>query len=417
MVNSKPRLRIAVIGGGAAGYFGAIAAAEKNRDAAVTLFEATASPLDKVRISGGGRCNVTHACFDPKLLADSYPRGGRELIGPFNRFQPSDTVDWFLKRGVQLKREDDGRMFPTTDSSDTIITCLKKSASNAGVITKLQSRVLNVARSESDEDRAGFEVRSSDEEARPFDRILLATGSSPQGYRIAGSLGHNITPLAPSLFTFKIRDPRLEGLSGVSFKEAALTMQAGEASFSQSGPVLITHWGLSGPAVLKLSARGARSLKEAGYKASLRINWLLDKTSEEAIDLLNILRRDNPKKAIRSIAPDEIPKRFWERIVGNAGISDDITWANATRRNLQDLAACLTHDDYHIMGKGIFKEEFVTCGGVDLREIDFKTMQSKVQPGLFFAGEILDIDGITGGFNFQAAWTTGWIAGQHIADQ
>ncbi len=407
-------MKIAVVGGGAAGYFGAISAAEKSRHASVALFESTSAPLDKVRISGGGRCNVTHACFDPQDLSRSYPRGGRELIGPFTRFQPADTIKWFAQRGVRLKREDDGRMFPVTDNSATIVDCLQQAAIQAGVRIRHRSRVMHVRLDSDNDSQVRFGVDVADSGVERFDRVLLATGSSPQGYRIAQLLGHAITPRAPSLFTFKIKDPRIEGLSGLSSEHAVLAMDVEGKEFTQEGPVLITHWGLSGPAVLKLSAWGARCLKDSGYKGKLSINWLAGKTVENAVEVLSEFRETHPRRDIRTGGPDIIPKRLWERLVRHIGISDDTTWANLTKKQIRILGQTLTCDHYQIEGKGAFKEEFVTCGGVDLKEIDFKTMQSRVQDGLFFAGEILDIDGITGGFNFQAAWTTGWIAGQHI---
>lgn len=360
-------MKIVVVGGGAAGFFAAIAAKTAFPDASVTLHEKTNKVLSKVRISGGGRCNVTHACFDPKLLVKNYPRGSKELLGPFHRFQPADTVEWFSERGVELKTEADGRMFPTTNSSETIIDCLLNEAKRVGVEIKLQSKLsLN-------------ELKA--------DRLILATGSAKGGYEIAKHFGHTIQSPVPSLFTFNIPDFPLESLSGISLENVCLKLEG--TKLVQEGPLLITHWGFSGPAALKLSAFGARYLAEQNYEVQLCIDWLPQFSVDELMPLLTL-------KNLRSVP---LPKRLWRLLCG------------VQKLNPRKLCEKLKADRYLVKGKTTNKEEFVTCGGVTLSEVNFKTMESKLHPGLYFCGEILDIDGITGGFNFQNAWTTGWIAG------
>ena len=408
-------MHAAVIGGGAAGIFGAIAAAEQNPSAEIVVFEATDHPLDKVRISGGGRCNVTHHCFDPAALVKNYPRGARELRGPFSRFAPPDTIAWFESRGVRLKAEEDGRMFPVTDRSATIIDALLESARTAGVRIRLNARVKELASSGGAQ--PGFEISLHGGSVEHFDRLLLATGSGPQGYRFAEALGHSIVPCVPSLFTFKVRDPRLADLAGVSFEKVDLTLQVGDRPpMHQSGPMLITHWGLSGPAVLKLSAWGARELHDSHYRANLAVNFMPERSPDDLHQELDSRRQNHGRRKIAADHLAEIPRRYWERIAGAAGIANDTTWTHLSNTQLAALLSHLTAARFEVSGKGIFKDEFVTCGGVSLREIDFKTMASRVCPGLYVAGELLDIDGITGGFNFQSAWTTGWIAGRNLTD-
>ncbi|MGB5107501.1 MAG: NAD(P)/FAD-dependent oxidoreductase [Candidatus Zixiibacteriota bacterium] len=399
---------IAVIGAGAAGYFAAIACAEKFRSAKVVMIESSRQPLYKVGISGGGRCNVTNNCFEVDRLLLGYPRGNKELIGPFNRFQSRDTVRWFESRGVKLKAEADGRMFPVTDSSATIIACLESSAQKAGVELHQHARVDEVKVTES----GSFIVSLKDGVNHEFDRVLLATGSSPSGYKITQSLGHNIVPPVPSLFTFNVKDTRLRELAGISFEDVLLELSFPEAkSLKWSGPLLITHWGLSGPAVLKLSAWGARLLYASRYQADLTINFLGKRSNDEALTALRDYRQAYSTRVIAKHNLFPIPRRYWERIVSYAGIDEEQTWSHITREQLQTVADELTRARFRVMGKGEFKEEFVTAGGVKLKEVDFRTMESRLCPGLYFAGEVLDIDGITGGYNFQAAWSTGWIAG------
>ena len=411
---SQVSFRVAVIGGGAAGYFGAIACAEQHENVEVTIFEGTRQPLYKVGISGGGRCNITHHCFEPEVLAKGYPRGSRELLGAFRRFQPRDTVAWFARRGATLKAEEDGRMFPVTDLSATIIDCLQKSAANAGVVVRTGARVVSVRRID-DMARSQIELEFKDGERLRFDRVLLATGSSPQGYKFAEMLGHKIVPCVPSLFTFSIKDPWLTQLSGLSFPAVRLTLLTeGKKRLEQTGPVLITHWGLSGPAVLKLSAFGARQLFASRYQADLLVNWISDHDVNSLLAEFHAYREQHPKRVVMTGSLLPLPRRFWERIVSLADVDKSVTWSHCTRAAMKQIATELTEGRFRIVGKGEFKDEFVTCGGVDLREVDFRTMESRICPGLFFAGEILDIDGITGGYNFQSAWTTGWIAGRSM---
>ncbi|MBD2043588.1 NAD(P)/FAD-dependent oxidoreductase [Microcoleus sp. FACHB-672] len=407
---SSQSLKVVVIGGGAAGFFGAIACAKTHPHTQVTLLEAGREPLAKVRISGGGRCNVTHACFEPALLVQNYPRGGKALRGAFTRFQCRDTVAWFEERGVQLKTEEDGRMFPITDDSATIVECLMRAAHRAGVEFRNGSQVSSIYHSPD----PSFKIELKSGETVTCDRLLLATGSNPMGYKWAKNLGHQIESPVPSLFTFNVPDERLKELGGVSVANARVRLSA--AKLEQTGPVLITHWGLSGPAVLKLSAWGARFLHECRYQTSLLINWLPQYKEEELRQMLLLVKSQLPRRAISTSCPVPIPRRLWERLIDAAGIDNEKRWAELPNKSLNELIQQLIQGKYEITGKGIFKEEFVTCGGVNLKEIDFKTMESRHCSGLYFAGEILDIDGVTGGFNFQSAWTTAWIAGQAIGN-
>jgi hypothetical protein len=409
-------VRIAIAGGGAAGFFGAISAATHDSSAEIVLFEATHKPLHKVRISGGGRCNVTHHCFDPVELAKGYPRGSRELLGPFHRFQPRDTMAWFEKKGVRLKTEEDGRIFPVTDQSSTVVDCLLNTAKALRVQVRLGARVKSIQAAVPAKDAPQFEIELQDGVRQPFDRVLLATGSSPHGHHLAQALGHAVVPCVPSLFTFKVSDSRLEGLAGISFEKVQLTMtDKNKNRLVQTGDLLITHWGLSGPAMLKLSAWGARMLQQSGYQAELSVNLLPDFSAEKLYQDLLAYKEQNGKKRVHKEPVFPVPGRYWSRIAQYVGIADETIWANITNDAMNALVSELTRGRFAVSGKGIFKEEFVTCGGVSLKEVDFKTMQSKISPGLYFAGEILDIDGITGGFNFQSAWTTGWIAGESMA--
>jgi predicted Rossmann fold flavoprotein len=408
-------LSVIVIGGGAAGFFGAIAAAEANPHLKVTLIEAGSKPLAKVRISGGGRCNVTHHCFEPARLVENYPRGGKALQGAFSRFQPQNTVAWYESRGVKLKTEADGRMFPVTDSSETIINCLMTAADRAGVDLRTGVGVKTVKQYLDHQGDSYFQVELKNERVLKCDRLLIATGSNPLGYRWAKNLGHKIEPAVPSLFTFNLRDPRLQGLAGVSVSNAQIKLGTGKNKLEQTGALLITHWGISGPTVLKLSAWGARVLFELKYHAPLQINWLPESNQEELKLKLSGLKQTHPQKKIVNYCPVELPKRLWQSLINYVAINPEKVWSEISNKELNKLVAEITQGQYEITGKGLFKEEFVTCGGVSLKEVNFKTMQSRKCPGLYFAGEILDIDGVTGGFNFQSAWTTSWLAGQAIA--
>ncbi len=374
--------------------------------ARITILEKSRAPLNKVRISGGGRCNVTHACFDPALLVQHYPRGSAALRGPFTRFQPRDTIAWFEQRGVLLKTEADGRIFPVTDRSETIVACLLDSAHRAGVSICTQAAVTSIERASG----TGFVLRSKNGELSSADRVLLATGSNPRGYAWAAALGHSIEPPVPSLFTFTVDDPRLHNLAGVSAPAARVEI-AGTA-LAHSGPLLITHWGLSGPVILKLSAWGARLLHDRAYRAELIIDWLPDRRADDVREHLQAAKSNQARRIIGSHSPLGLPLRLWQRFIEAAAIGKEQRWTELSKRQMAALTDQLKHGVYEMQGKGEFKEEFVTCGGVSLDEVNFRTMESRRCPGLHFAGEILDIDGLTGGFNFQAAWTTGWLAGQ-----
>ncbi len=388
-----------IIGGGAAGIFAAIRCKQVNPSSSVILLEKTNQLLAKVRISGGGRCNVTHACFDPDQLAQNYPRGSKELIGPFHVFQPKDTVAWFEERGVALKAESDGRMFPTTDSSDTIIQCLMDAAALAGVEIQKQQRLLSVQ-------KTGNQFLIQMEERQIMaDQILLATGSSSSGYSIAKDFGHEIVEPVPSLFTFNVPTSPLLDLAGISVPDAIVTLK--DTSFRQRGPLLLTHWGFSGPAVLKLSAWAARKLHDLDYKTTLLINWTASPNQEILYQSLLQRKAEHPLQAI----PAFLPSNLLFRLLKSLHIDPATPLGKLANKQLAQIAAKLHADAYAIEGKTTYKQEFVTAGGVDLKGIDFKTMQSRKTAGLYFAGEILNIDGITGGFNFQNAWTTGWIAG------
>lgn len=402
-------IRISIAGGGAAGFFAAIAAARANRDCQVSVFERSSQFLSKVRISGGGRCNVTHSLFEPRTFATRYPRGERELISLLHRFSAQDTVDWFESRGVALKREDDGRMFPTTDSSETIVDCLISEAKVAGVRLFLRKGI-ETAQVNAD---GSFDLKLSDDSLITSDRLLLATGGvrNPTGGDIAHSLGHTIQPPVPSLFALHIRSTWLQSLPGVSVGDVVLSV----AKLSERGAILITHNGVSGPVVLRLSAWGARKLHAMDYRFPLRINWLPTMTEAALRIELRVRRDKQPNKHVVNSPIAPLPARLWKNLVSNAGISPDIVWTTLSREATNGLIRQLRETELPVHGKSLNKEEFVTCGGVSLREINFKTMESRIRPGLYFAGELLDIDGITGGFNFQAAWTTGWIAGQSMA--
>ncbi|MBD2410745.1 flavoprotein [Nostoc calcicola FACHB-389] len=405
-------LQIVVIGGGAAGFFGAIACAKVNPDAQVTLIEASRQPLAKVLISGGGRCNVTHACFDAGELVQNYPRGAKALRGAFTRFQVQDTVAWFATQGVHLKTEADGRMFPVTNTSETIVECLIKAAATSGVKLRIGTPVSSVKRTSKDQ---GFDILLKSGETIKCDRLLLATGGTLAGYKIARELGHKIESPVPSLFTFNILDQKLRELAGVSVNSVQLRLSVGGKSpLQQTGPLLITHWGLSGPAVLKLSAWGARVLHESRYQATLLVNWLPDFQPEQVRQQILAVKNQWGKKAIALHRGVDLPHRLWQYIIARAGITTEDRWAEISNKKLNLLVQELTQGEYLISGKGVFKEEFVTCGGVNLKEVNFKTMESKLVPNLYFAGEILDIDGVTGGFNFQSAWTTAYLAGNSM---
>jgi len=398
--------KVIIIGGGAAGFFAAITIAEKNPNMEVVILEKGDKVLQKVKISGGGRCNVTHACFTPKELVEFYPRGKKELLGPFHQFMTGDTMEWFDNRGVPLKIEEDNRVFPESNSSQSIIDCLTESAKKAGVILELNQNVDSIKKNNSQ-----FIIKTNNQEFIA-DKLLIASGSNPKIWKLISKLGHKIISPVPSLFTFNINDNRIKEIPGVSVSNATVGLI--DSKFETNGPVLITHWGLSGPAVLKLSAFGAILLAEKNYQYGVKVNWL-SKSFDTVLHKLKILKRENPKKQIivKSVFKD-IPKRLWENLVLASEIKKGQRWADVSNKQFENLANQLTNTILNAYGKTTFKEEFVTAGGIDLKEINFKRFESKINKNLFFAGEILNIDAVTGGFNFQNAWTGGFIAGNAI---
>jgi hypothetical protein len=408
-LNSK---NVIVIGGGAAGFFAAINCAQLQNNFTITLLEKSSKLLSKVRVSGGGRCNVTHACFDNSLLIKNYPRGEKELRNAFSKFSVTDTIKWFEQRGVELKTEFDGRIFPVTDKSETIVNCLMQEAEKAGVTVKLNVDITEIFKNVD----STFTLKANGGGVFECDKLIIATGGNPKdaAYDWLKKLGHTIVKPVPSLFTFNIPDSSITQLMGVSVSHAKVRIAA--TKLETEGPLLITHWGMSGPAILKASAWGARQLSDLNYNFTTLINWLPKYTEEKLrIEFAN-QRFENPAKLILKNCPVELPKRLWEYFVNKAGISETTRWADLPKKNANILITIIINDEYKVQGKTTFKEEFVTCGGVSLKEIDFGTMQSKLIPNLYFAGEIMDVDGITGGFNFQNAWTSGWIAAQSIND-
>ncbi|MEP4077137.1 aminoacetone oxidase family FAD-binding enzyme [Haloferula sp.] len=404
-----------VAGGGAAGFFAAITFAEAHPGARVVILEKSREVLGKVKISGGGRCNVTHACFDPRALSAFYPRGSKQLIGPFNRWSPTDTMEWFESRGVPLKVEADNRVFPQSDSSQSIIDCLNGCARDAGVEVRRSTAVKAVNSLPAD----GFEVMLRDGEPIHTRNLLLTLGGTRNriGADLAEQFGHRIQVAAPSLFTFKIDDPRIEGLQGLSVDHAGVKITG--LKLASSGPVLITHWGLSGPGILRLSAWGARELQEREYRFEAVINWCGDLSEEKIIAGFDQRRIDSPRKKVMNDPLFGIPTRLWKSLVAAAADgtdADSLHWPHLTKSTARKLAGQLGACRFQVDGKSMNKDEFVTCGGVHLGDVNFKTMESRKTSGLYFAGEILDIDGITGGFNFQSAWTTGRIAGEAIGN-
>ncbi len=403
------KTEVIIIGGGAAGYFAAINIAESNPELNVTILEKSSKVLQKVKVSGGGRCNVTHACFDPKELVGFYPRGHKELLGPFHRFMTGDTIEWFEQRGIPLKIEDDLRMFPETNSSQTIIDCFISSAQKAGVKVLYNQNVIRIQKTN---DQFLVETKSSGFIA---DKLLITTGGNANMWDIIKGLGHHIIKPVPSLFTFNIKDPILDDIPGISVPNAMVAIEKG--NFESIGPLLITHWGLSGPAVLKLSSLAAIELAELNYRFSVVVNWL-NASFSEALEQLKQYKSHAPKKNILLKSPyEEIPKRLWAKFILSAGLESNLNWSDISNKQLERLSEQLTHTIFKSHGKTTFKEEFVSAGGVDLKEVNFKQFNSKLHPNLFFAGEVLNIDGLTGGFNFQNAWTGGFIAASSIAKQ
>ncbi|RXR35498.1 NAD(P)/FAD-dependent oxidoreductase [Flavobacterium piscinae] len=400
---------VLIVGGGAAGFFTAINIAEKNSPEAsglkIAILERGKEVLTKVRVSGGGRCNVTHACFVPNDLVKFYPRGEKELRGPFHQFCSGDTIEWFEKHGVELKIEEDGRMFPVSDSSQTIIDCFLNTTKKHKIDILTGQSVQSIFRSED-----SWKVETNQQTFR-CENLVMTTGSNPKIWEMLEKLGHTIIPPVPSLFTFNIKDKRIKDLMGVS---AFASVKVKDSKLSASGPLLITHWGMSGPGILRLSAWGARELFDKNYQFILEVNWLNDATLEETENQLKELKLEHAKKVVGKKSPFDFPNRLWESLVLASEISLETKWADLSKKQLQNLALQLTNGQFQVNGKSIFKEEFVTAGGIDLKEINFKTMESKLLPNVYFAGEILNIDAITGGFNFQNAWTCGFIVSESI---
>jgi predicted Rossmann fold flavoprotein len=400
---------IAIIGGGAAGVFAAISAAEKIPGRKISVFESGRKLLSKVLISGGGRCNVTNQTPDPRELVKNYPRGGRELLGPFTAFGVRETIAWFESRGVRLKTERDNRVFPITDSSSTIADCLLGEAKKHRINFCAGEKITGVSKEASRK----FLLTSATSSCIA-DKLLIAAGGNEKSFSLPESLGHTIIPPVPSLFTFTITDPLLEGLSGVSFDEVKTMLHIDGKKFTHQAPLLITHWGLSGPAIIVLSSKAARELHTVNYNTTLKINFLPGLSTHEAETILTEYRSKHPNKLLASQNPFSLPSSFWERLIVNLFPEQNMICQSLSKQGIRALVQKLMFCEFTIHGKGVFKEEFVTAGGVSLREVNFKTMESKIIKDLYFAGEVLDIDGVTGGFNFQSAWTTGWIAGQSI---
>lgn len=403
---------LVVIGGGAAGFFCAVNVATQFPGARIAIADRASKFLSKVKISGGGRCNVTHHCFDVRELVNYYPRGSKQLRQAFNRFQPADTVEWFAQRGVKLVTEADGRMFPSTNTSQTIIDCLMGEAHRYGVQLLPGCGIRQVQPQASH-----WELLTDREETIITKNVLLATGGFPKKtqYEFITRLGiHTVDPV-PSLFTFIVNDNTLTSLAGIAVSPGAVKLAGSKTWYN--GPVLITHQGLSGPAILKTSAFAARELFEQHYSFTMFINWLPHSTQDEVLHQLQQVKLTESKKKLTNAKPVQIPERLWEYFLDKAQADEELRWGDVSHKVLHRLVQLLTAFEVNVTGKNTFKDEFVTAGGVDLDEVDMATMQSRKHEGLYFAGEVLDIDGVTGGFNFQAAWTTGWIAAQHIASK
>ena len=397
---------IIIVGGGAAGFFTAINIVEKNPKLKVAILERGKEVLSKVRVSGGGRCNVTHACFEPNELVKFYPRGEKELRGPFHQFCSGDTIEWFENHGVELKIEADGRMFPVSNSSQTIIDCFIQATQKLGITILTGQSVQSIFKKEA------FWKVETQSETYIAEKLILATGSNPKIWEMMQTFGHAIVSPVPSLFTFNIKDARITGLSGVA---ANVTVKVKDNKLTATGPLLITHWGMSGPAILKLSAWGARILHNKNYQFTIFVNWLNDINTEDAEKIVKELKQEQAKKAVSKKSPFDLPNRLWESLVLSSSIGSETKWADLSKIQLQNLANQLTNSSFQVNGKSTFKEEFVTAGGIDLKEINFKTMESKLHKNLFFAGEIVNIDAITGGFNFQNAWTSGFIVANAVS--
>ena len=401
--------KVIIIGGGAAGFFTAINAKEMNPELDITILEKGKEVLQKVKISGGGRCNVTHACFEPKELVQFYPRGEKELLGPFHQFMTGDTFEWFENNGIPLKIEKDNRVFPESNSSQTIVDCFLNKTKRLGISVLKNHGVTTIQK------QANSWLVITKEQQFVCDAVVMAAGSSKKVWELSKTLGHTIISPVPSLFTFNIKDARIKDLLGISVPNA--TVQLVDTNLEASGPLLITHWGMSGPAILKLSAFGARVLAEKNYEYKVQVDWLSRPTHKIVNVLLNLKKKHSKKQVIVRSPFEEIPKRLWERFVLATTIKTSFNWADVSHEQIDALANQLTKSVFTAKGKSTFKEEFVTAGGVDLREINFKNFESKLQKNLFFVGEVLNIDAVTGGFNFQNAWTGGWLCAKALASR
>ncbi len=421
---------VLIVGGGASGFYAAINIAEANANLKIAILERGKEVLQKVKISGGGRCNVTNAETEPKEWVKNYPRGEKELLGPLYTYNNQDTIQFFETRGVQLKTEEDGRVFPVSDSSQTIIDCLLNETARLGIKVFRQSSVTQIEPVSSDDHSSLWKITTINNQYQ-CKKVLLATGSNPKIWKLIEGLGHKIVPPVPSLFTFNIKDERISGIQGVSTRAKVDVLPKDTFSpeikpkskkteknlLSAEGPILVTHWGLSGPVILKLSAWGAIVLHALEYKFQISINWLPEYNQGSVLSLLMEIKETEAKKTVLRTKAVEIPKRLWANLVNASGIAKDEKWADVTKYKLQNLANQLTNGKFMVEGKSTFKEEFVTAGGIDLREINFKTFESKIHKNLFFAGEVINVDAITGGFNFQNAWTGGFIAAQGITNK
>ena len=401
--------KVIIIGGGAAGFFTAINAKEMNPELDITILEKGKEVLQKVKISGGGRCNVTHACFEPKELVQFYPRGEKELLGPFHQFMTGDTFEWFENNGIPLKIEKDNRVFPESNSSQTIVDCFLNKTKRLGISVLKNHGVTTIQK----QDNSWLVITK--EQQFVCDAVVMAAGSSKKVWELSKTLGHTIISPVPSLFTFNIKDARIKDLLGISVPNA--TVQLEDTNLEASGPLLITHWGMSGPAILKLSAFGARVLAEKNYEYKVQVDWLSRPTHKIVNVLLNLKKKHSKKQVIVRSPFEGIPKRLWERFVLATTIKTTFNWADVSHDQIDALANQLTKSIFTAKGKSTFKEEFVTAGGVDLKEINFKNFESKLQNNLFFVGEVLNIDAVTGGFNFQNAWTGGWLCAKALASR
>ncbi|OIQ23193.1 NAD(P)/FAD-dependent oxidoreductase [Lacinutrix sp. MedPE-SW] len=398
---------VIIIGGGAAGFFAAINIAEQNPNLSVTILERGKEVLTKVKVSGGGRCNVTHAEFIPQDLVANYPRGEKELLGPFHTFMTGDTITWFEERGVELKIEDDGRMFPTSNSSQTIIDCFVSQAKKFNVEV-LKNQSVNTIKKENDT----WAVTTKTNEYQ-CSKLIIATGSNPKIWKLIEDLNHNIINPVPSLFTFNIKDSRINDIPGVVAQN--VTVKVLDTLLESHGPLLITHWGFSAPAILKLSAFGALELAKRNYNFDIEINFI-NQTSEETINDLKQIKKEASKKAVYNYSQFNLPRRLWQKLVIASNINEQLRWADVNKDQLAELTNQLTKAVFSVSGKSTFKEEFVTAGGVDLKEINFKSFESKQHKNLYFAGEVINVDAVTGGFNFQNAWTSAYIVSQNISN-